>query len=393
MQIGRHVVVGLGLMLGVGCPPAGDGPEPVGFDRTAMLENLADNVIIATYDDFERAMATLSSDTATYADAATVGPAPAAKAAAQASFRAALSVWERGEVMQVGPAAPSYRPGGRDLRDEIYSWYDQVNPCAVDQQIVADEFEDEGFFSRKLTPVKGLDALEYVLFYDGADNACAAPATINTSGSWAALSADQLRIRRARYAAALSQYVESNAHTLCSAWHPENEDFRTAFVNGEGDVYQSQAESIDAAFAAMYYVELMTKDHKLAEPLGLHVDCAADRCPEAAESQYAGLSRVALRENLVGFRLMLTGDEGYGFDDALAEVDAGDLATRMIGNVDAALALVDSDDRDVATLVQSDPDAAMALYDAVKLVTDDLKSQMVTALNLTVPDEGAGDND
>ncbi len=382
-------------MVGVtaACPKStGQEPEPeVAFSRSQLLENLADGVFVPTYQGFVDASGVLVDRARTYA-AATGDARAAARADAQTAFLDAHAVWQRADLYQVGPAAPSYRPGGQNIRDEIYSFHDGVNPCAVDQQLVANEFGAAGYFDQRLIPTKGLDALEYVLFYDGADNQCPPPATINTSGAWAALTPAELGTRRERYAEALSQHLHTQAQRLVQAWSPEGDDFRKEFL-ARGETFSSERDALDAAFAALYYLELFTKDRKLSVPIGLHVDCAAAPCPEFAESLWSAASTRHIEQNLIAFRDAFSGNGGYGWSDALVAEGAEELATRMTSHLDAAIALVNAETRSVDELVRSDPEQAQRIYEAVKAVTDDLKSQFITVLNLSVPDEGAGDND
>ena len=49
--------------------------------------------------------------------------------------------------------------------------------------------------AREFVDEKSLAAAEYLLFYGGTDNACSPSSAINGTGSWAALSADELATR------------------------------------------------------------------------------------------------------------------------------------------------------------------------------------------------------
>lgn len=396
-----HRGIGCGLIGLVGlsamaCPSASDPDRNPAFDGTAMLTGIADNVVLETLNGFELKMETLTADVQAWDSAIGSDDEAAALEQAKSSFRAAMAQWQRTEVFQIGPAAPSYVIGGADYRDEIYSWHDQVIPCAVDQKTVDGSLfmGDASIenFDDVLTPAKGLDALEYLLFVEGTDNDCSATATINRSGSWDALGAEEIQSRRARYAAHLSTSLNQKAVSLCQTWEASGGNFRGDFIGGTG-AFSSQYEAIDSIYAGMLYLDTRTKDLKLKLPLGLHMDCAAESCPEKAEHPWSGLSRIAIAENLHGFRALFTGVDGYGFDDALRAVDAGDLADRMIENTDRAIEIAEEDDRSIAELVRNDPATATSLYDAIKLITDDMKTQLVTALNLSVPNEGAGDND
>ena len=64
---------------------------------------------------------------------------------AQDAWRDANAVWQRLEVMQVGPAGTAgRRVGGEDLRDVIYS-FPMSNPCRIDQELEAERYLDDGW--------------------------------------------------------------------------------------------------------------------------------------------------------------------------------------------------------------------------------------------------------
>jgi hypothetical protein len=60
---------------------------------------------------------------------------------------------------------------------------------------------------------------------------------------------------------------------------------------------------------------------------------------------------------------------------------------------DGADAAIASLDQPLEALVVSDPGRVQAMYDALKRVTDPLKTQFVTTLNLELPEGSEGDND
>lgn len=395
-------------LTGAACPQNEPPPDVApGFERKAMLANLADEVILPTLTRFEGASAALADACETWAAESPPGATSEARTNAQAAFHAAMDVWQEAEVMQIGPAGMTPPTtgsggvmGGQGLRDRIYSW-PSTNACAVDQQIVANEFRADGFFERKLVDVSGLDALEYLLFVEGEDNACAGPSTINSEGSWAALSAEQVWQRRADYCASASAYLERTATRLRNAWEPSGGDFRGQLVDAgaSGSIYMSPAEALDALYAALFYVELTVKDRKLALPAGLHVDCLEESCPELAESRFAKRSKENIAANLRGFENLLLGranadgPDGLGFDDYLREANAADLADRMAANIAALSAQLESFEGTLEDALVSDVEKVRALHGAVKTITDDLKSQMPSVLGLRVPEEGHSDND
>ncbi len=373
------------------------GPDAGGdtFDRRALFQNLGANVILPTYRDFAAKALSLEQAAAAWEGALGTSNEATAREAAQQAWRGAMSVWQRAELMQVGPAgAMGTFTGGMTLRDEIYSW-PVVSTCRVDQELVAGNFGTPDFFKNALVNVYGLDALEYLLFYAAEQNTCAPQSSINASGQWAALGAAEIRRRRADYAHAVAAQLRTVAEDLVNRWDPANGNFvsELATAGTAESIYETERMAADELFAAMFYLDLVTKDLKLAVPAGISPTCTSDTCPESVESLWASYSKEELHANVEGFRALLTGNEGVGFDDWLVARSATDLATQLVTETDAALAAVDAIPGTLESALASDPESVRAAHAAVKRVSDLMKSQFVTVLNLSVPDEGAADND
>jgi predicted lipoprotein len=381
------------------CTAPAKPPPPDSFDRNALLQNVADGLAHPTYVAFADAARALKAAAAALEAAvtATTGEAEASSAA-RAAWRVAMLAWERAELLQVGPAGSSAaRVGGADLRDKIYAW-PTVNPCRVDQELVAQSYTTPEFFATSLVDVMGLAAAEYLLFAAAPTNACAASVSINTSGSWAALGEGEVRRRRAAYAAAIADALVGHADALAATWAPGGA-FREAWVSaGRGSASFPRAQdAVNELFAALFYMDTEVKDMKLGKPLGLTPDCAKASCPEALEAPRAGLARECLEANLVALVWLFRGHAegaagGPGFDDFLIARNGAALAQRLTDTLDTAVATVRAA-APFADVLAGDRAPLVSVYDAVKAITDDLKSQFVTLLDLRVPDEGAADND
>jgi hypothetical protein len=136
------------------------------------------------------------------------------------------------------------------------------------------------------------------------------------------------------------------------------------------------------------------KDVKIGDVAGITAGCQADRCPESAELRLAGRSREAVIANLQMARRVFAGAEGgTGFVHLLRELGAAELADRLLAAADAAIAEVEKLNEPFDVLAARDPALLRPAYDAVKGLTDLMKSQLATVLNLSVPQEGAADND
>lgn len=317
-------------------------------------------------------------------------------AAARAAWVQAMASWQQSELFQLGPAAHASEPGGQDLRDQIYAW-PLVSRCRVDEQLVAQAYAQPSF-ATSLVNGRGLSAIEYLLFRDDVTNACSSFSTINADGSWAALGPEQLGQRRADYAAAVADDIVARAAALRLAWEPTGGDFHRQLAQaGAGSaVYASEQAALNALSHTLFYADKQIKDWKVGRPVGL-IDCFTGTCPEALESPYAQVSTLNVRLNLVAFRRVFAGcgegGAGLGFDDWLRAVGAGELADRMLAALDAAQAAADALDPPLEQAISVAPDRVLALHAAVKGLTDPLKTEFITVLNLELPTTSEGDND
>ncbi len=318
-------------------------------------------------------------------------------ATARLAFAEALDAWQIQEAMHVGPAAASENPGGQDLRDQIYSW-PLVSRCAVEEELVARNHVTAGTASLVVNR-RGLAALEYLLNYEGSDTACPPTSPIVSSSSWAALSPEELRRRRYTYAAAVAADVRANAEKLTLALKADGGNFVGELETaGAGSaVFPSARLALNAVSDAMFYVEGTVKDQKLARPLGLR-DCAEATCPQLLESPFSLRSKRNLQQNLAGLRMFLVGcgadNAGVAFDDLLVSVGAQDLKDRLLARldgIDATLLAIPGDD--LGPALAGNPAAVRASYDAIKALTDLIKTEFATTLDLELPQSLEGDND
>ena len=357
--------------------------------RLEVTTSIADNVIGPTYAEFDIAADALVAATAAWANAVgSGGDGEAERMAAQESWNAAMLVWQRAELVQLGPAGVSaFHVGGAELRDEIYSW-PTVSACRVDEEIVAGSYADPSFFTESLVNVKGMAAIEYVLFVDVPDNACASTDPINASATWDALGVEEVARRRSAFAAAAAVHVAGVAQTLADAWKPGAGEFaiglRTA---GEpGSPYASPIAALDEIASAMLYVDTRVKDIKLAATSA-----------EEVESVWAHRSKEHVVANLEAVRLIVLGgptpEAGTGFDDFLRERGEDRLADDLLVAIDDAIAAAQAVSPSFEEALASDPAALANAHAVAAELSTLIKTDLVLALSLSPPGEGAGDID
>lgn len=358
------------------------------FDRGSLLQGIA-RCTVQVNDQFHTAAGALATATAAYATA----PGDPQRAAARAAWEAAIDVWQRAEMHRYGPAGGFDVPAGQNLREAIYAWPD-VNRCLIEQRIVSRGYEGAGF-AQLPTSARGLAAIEYLLFADGSDNACASTEPINAMGTWAALGADEITRRRAAYARAAADDVLARAVALRAAWAPNGFEAQLVGAGQGSTIFRTQQDAFNALGNALTHLETDLRDLRVGRPLGVF-NCTTGTCPDALESRWANRSLSHVRNNLLGARMILEGcaaGDNQGFDDRLEAAGAGVLAARMrtlLGNVDAAVSAIPNGN--LATALANDRPAVQRLYDALKALTDFLKNEFATTLQIS-GSRLEGDND
>ncbi len=394
-------------ILVVSCGGGGSGGNGGGgtvIDSTAdndlrkLFKNIAENVIVSEISSFVATVEALNASVLSWKNAALADADTAtALSEAQVSFESAILKWQQLELMQVGPAGVSSSfTGGKGLRDEIYSW-PTTNFCLIDQELANNNFEQADYFKNKFVNVYGLDALDYLLFDADLANDCSPQLSINTSGTWAAIDESEWVKRKATYATLICEKLLKDAKQLESEWSSTSGNFVGNFSNAglSGSSYASADKASNELFKSMFYLELKSKDDKVALPFGIgkYATLAADN--KNLESRVNKLNKKAIIANLKGFQKLFEGSGSGVVADSFASLlksknnEALALEmSKLIVDVISSFEGVSGDFGD-----HLNDDAFLASYELFAELTRKLKTDFVVALSLELPKEGAGDND
>ena len=163
-------------------------------------------------------------------------------------------------------------------------------------------------------------------------------------------------------------------------------------------------------------MDKQAKDRKMSYPVGIKAECPTTSCPEQTESKYSETSFENVKNNVQSFIDLYKGGTGSGFDDLI--IDAGNPAdagtniettsqaviTAITNNsgtsiYDQATAINDATTDGACTDAYANPDPVTAGYSAcsiaglLKRVTDLLKIDFVTIVNVNLPGSVQSDND
>ncbi len=364
-------------------------PVENNFNESLLLASVVDNVLLPTYNKFAEDTTALQADITAYCETLTSGDASDAQEQAQQSWKATMSTWQLAEVMQIGPLADN----GYALRNKIYSW-PNVSACAIDQDVVLAESDNYDLTTR--TPSRrGLDALEYTLFNSDLNHQCTVAGT--EPEGWNNRTEQDRRLSRCAYSQLLAQDLVTNANTLVAAFEGEQGYGEVLKNAGQPDSpFAVSLEAVNDISDAMFYITEVTKDAKIATPVGIIAnDCGTSPCPQNAESVYADHSLENIIANLKGLKALYLGGEAdnTGFDDFLNDVGDSDTATRLLTDINAAISHAESLNGSYSTLLSEQTENVEQLHSEVKDVTDTVKTDFIQSLALELPATSAGDND
>ena len=200
------------------------------------------------------------------------------------------------------------------------------------------------------------------------------------------------------YAHRVSLDLQAVSASLSTRWSGV---FASAFESGQAP-FVHQRDALDQGFAGIFYLDQYIKDLKLGAPLGIIDLCELEQCPELIEHRISEMSLQALIANLEGFLWVYTGahvnqpssaSDAFGFDDLLIREGASELAAQILERTSLALESLRSIEQTFGAQLLSDPAPLLEVHTQISQLTDLLKSQFITILNLSIPQEGAGDND
>lgn len=336
-------------------------PTPSSFDRTALLENWADNIILPGYVDFDSKVASLENNTLLF----TTQPNESNLETLRASWLDAYTTWQRVSMFEIGPAETV----GLRLNVNIFP----TNVTNIAANITNGAYDLTLSSNRS---AKGFPALDYLLY---------GIATDDTS---------ILAIYNGAEGDAYKQYLQdvvTDMQTLTTTVLTEWQNgFRDTFVNNNG---ASSTASVDRMVNDyIFYYERFLRAGKMGIPGGIFSGSV-----EAGniEALYAGnLSKQLFLEGLDAVQDFFNGRSYTGnaqgeslssYLDALNVVkDGADLNVIINSQFNAARQAVQGLGSFEQELQNNPPVNFLNAYDEVQRIVPLLKVDTVSALSISI---------
>lgn len=351
------LLVTVGLIVACSSSDDSNPPLPGGgtdtFNRAALLIHTADNMIIPALEDLDAKIETLKTATETF----TAAPNQANMDAASTAWLDAYKVWQHVEIFNIGPA--------KDINQ--YRYFMNIYPVNVTDVQNAATTGTYNLASTSYQDAQGFPAIDYLLH---AENALTWYTGANAEGYKNFLNAVVTR-------------MDDLTTQVLNGW---NTTYRNAFV---ANTESSATGGVDI-FATAYveYYEKGFRTNKFGTPTGIFSNGPR---PQDVEAYYKGdVSKTLALEAFITVKNVFNGvgydgtTTGASLKSYLEAVNRADVATTINNKYDNAGAEIETINNNFSQQIQSDINKMTFTYDLIQSAVANLKTDMPSALNLTV---------
>lgn len=337
------------------------------FDRTALLEHVADDIIIPQYTNLQGKVNALKSAS----DAFTTNTNDGNLATLQSAWLDAYKAWQYANAFNFGPA------GEEGLRKGLI---EEAGTFPVSEtKIEANITNNNTNMSDFNRDARGFLAVEYLIFRVDDDNT-------TVLGNFESAN-------RRSYLTALVNKLKSQIDDVVAAW---NGSYKQLFISRDGtDVGSSTSQ---------YYNEFVKsfesiKNFKVGLPMGLRPGQVQTE-PQLVEAYYSGTSVPMLKEHLqaienIWYGKSTEGEDGIGFKEYLESVSGGPalitLTEAQLAEVNASLDALPEDER-LSLQLNDNAENVETFYEELQIHTRYFKSDMSSLLGIAIT-FSSGDGD
>lgn len=358
------------FMLLVGCKVAETNSPNVSFtsyNRKALLQNVGKNIIVPSYKLLNDNMQSLYSACSTF----TKNPTQQTLDSAQLHWKIAASAWKKCELFNFGPSA--------NLIDGYYASidYHPTNSTVIEENMFALTTIDSAYIANKGSSVKGLPALEYLLFD-------------RTNGDSYILGKytgiDYLSTKRREYVNALCINLKTKSNSLFKAWDELSGNYLTTFINNDGNEIGS---SIGLLVNQLAYLTDVIKGEKINAPLGSNSGGVV--APDKVEAPMSESSINHITDNLNSIKLTFNGSSSentLGIDDLLnyLKVKSNDtlLSEKVNLQIIAVQTVLDNLEKPLQKAIVNQPNKVVLVSDELTKLIALFKVDVATALGVSI---------
>ncbi len=336
-----------------------DTVNTVNFDRSAMLTNWADNIIIPGYQDLVSKLSALETATTAFTDNSTD------LTALRAAWLDAYTTWQRVSMFEIGPAENV----NLRLNVNIYP----ANVATIQDNISAGNYNLDLSSNRA---AKGFPALDYLLYGIGNTDA-------EILSYYNGADGDAYK----QYLTDIVSDMSSRSNTVLNEWEG---DYRDTFVNNDGASATASTDRFVNDY--IFYFEKHLRAGKMGIPGGVFSGTVE---PTTIEALYAGgiskdlfivgLNAVQDFFNGKSYNSNAQGESLATYLDELnANKNGADLSEIINTQFDISRSAVMGLSSFENELAVSPPTSFLNAYDEVQTIVPLLKVDMVSAMSISI---------
>ncbi|QPH39283.1 imelysin family protein [Pedobacter endophyticus] len=328
--------------------------EPVvnNFDKTAMLQNYADNLIIPAYTDLQTQLNTLNTAINSFLG----NPTEANQQTLKAVFKTAYLSFERVSFSQFGPAETVLLNNFLNTLPAMTN--DDSDLVKIESSIQSGTYDLQATATANQ---QGFPALDYLLF------ASDAVTQLNDSGS----------ANRKKYIQDVMARMQSLTSGVLTNW---KSSYRSQFVANT----KSDAGSPIGYMVNQFAYEMdQLKGPRIGWPYGKQ--SAGVVFETKLEGYYSGISLSLAIENLTNLkRLYVGGSSGNGISAYLIALKKEKLNTDILSYFDNTIAKLKAIPEPLANSLTNNKPAVDAAYKDIQILLTALKTDMASALSVRI---------
>lgn len=357
-------LLGFLLITAFGCDKndGNSGSSGSDFNRKALLENTANNIILPNFKNLTNKLGTLQQKT----DAFASSPSGNSLDEAQQAFKAAYVAWQHCSTFDFGPA-------NNTLRANVNTFPTDVG--TITENIKTGNYDLSGLYSND---EKGLPALDYLLFGKHDDAAVIDSFKNNPNAQ-----------NRKTYLKDVVKDLKNNVETVHNKWKASGGNYVEEFVNKTGT---GEGSSLSFLVNELSKDWEIIKDNELGIPAG-EKSIDDQKFPKKVQALYSDFSvelsiaHVQAIENIFLGRGR-SGADGKGFDEYLKTLDAqksGEpLAKKIRDQFMTCKQKIEAVPSPLSQAIKDDETKVKNAFDAVLRNLAFIKTDMASALGVQI---------
>ncbi|MFH5883236.1 imelysin family protein [Halalkalibaculum sp. DA3122] len=330
--------------------------EEIDFDRSAMLQNYGNNIILPAFENLQSTAGDLDAAASDFNAERT----PEHLQALQSALKEMRLAWQDVSPFQFGPAESVL------MRASLNTY--PTDTEQVNENISTGEYTLGTIESRDAS---GLPTLGYLLHGVGESE----------EEILAMYSADTDAESRMTYLLDNVAFVKDLVDTTADEWREAGGNYIGTFLsenNGGTDVGSSLGMLINSL---VLHYERFLRDGKIGIPAG--VRSGVER-PTATEAYYGGYSLELAKANLGQVEQIFTGGGGEGLDDNLEALGAGDLSEEIKTELTDAQTALGSLSDPLSQQIEQDNEPVLTSFEELQKIVTLLKADMTSVLGVTI---------